>query len=305
MANIRRKRKVLIAFLVVLILLVVIYIFFNSNILNKDFFDSITDQSLSDDAETPSINTDKTNVTNSTNNPEIPEQPGWNLSCEEVTFLSYQNQLLEDQWSRERGFFSEETQAIYNGYDTPTLEALAAQNDLAALQTLAARNTEAKNYQQATEYYWSAAVVGSITALDELGYLRDTKLEESLGALDNIELLAWIVDSMAVRELRLIRDGSFEDDLIAMMFVVDYLPVLQQRDMRADPDEVFSMARARAADLYAQLEEKRREAGLRQFENGQPDYFHAFEDLVDKYQIGDSERDDFSKAIRRTSDRCR
>lgn len=159
-------------------------------------------------------------------------------------------------WQESRGYFRPETIAQYNAYSEATLEALAAQGDICALQIISniwfldGRNQESLNALN------EAAARGSIQALFRIS----SRMESNMLSQNN-ELLKKELGykSLAYMQIANMRGDKMIDDSIMSTFK-------SMNNFDVDPDDQ-KIIDEYAKSIYLSLENYRTEIGLGEFDN--------------------------------------
>lgn len=209
--------------------------------------------------------------------PEIEEPSVKESSSEQPTVdspkelvITYADYLDNLQWHSDRGYNSLEDQAIYRDYERATLEGMAKNGDTLALNELATRLINEGAREQAKEALWTAVVLGDSAALLNLSSLseRYASVEETIEVRKAVDRQGKL-ESLAVARVAAIR-GDIAMSKLAINSVKTRYQVSYNEALELTQDEL-DLIKDRAAEIYQNLQAKRTELGLGDFDNSTPE----------------------------------
>ena len=173
---------------------------------------------------------------------------------------SYSNEII--QWKREHfGYFlTNVKESDYNSYSVDTLETMAEQQNLKALDMLASKYLEAGNIEMSNGANHRAAILGSTWALRNLGnaLVPYSTSEEGTHAR--------VMNQLSYMQVALIRgDKEFVKDIA--------LTLDAHKDNLTDED--IKTIKTNGRNIYNQLEAERIKLGLVAFDNSVPWFVDA------------------------------
>lgn len=182
---------------------------------------------------------------------------------------SVEEKIIFNNWHAARGKFvyidgpgrdeyGNKIPDAYETYDNETLRQLGNTGDLRALHELADRSETIAEHNVILE---KAAVFGSTQALDKLGLM--TELTASLSDKTPEEKKPIVIESMAYYEAAVLR-GDWEGKLTFGRSLLGKHPV----DLT---DEDYNTIQKRSQEIYNNIQAKRYELGLGDFDNSIPD----------------------------------
>lgn len=176
------------------------------------------------------------------------------------------------KWFSDRGnysFYGPEVLSDYQGYDIETLKRLGDSGDIKALHTMADR---ANNFEELKLNLWKAAIYGSTSALIQLG----ASYENNDGSIYNFpiekqrEKILEILSYYEVAQMR----GDWWGNITNGPSLIDRFQVeLSENDRQ--------IVKKGAEQIYNNLQNRRTEMGLGEFDNSVPDSVIKFyEEMV-------------------------
>ncbi|MEN0039381.1 MAG: hypothetical protein AAGC78_20065 [Cellvibrio sp.] len=182
------------------------------------------------------------------------------------------------KWCSARGAkcaLEQKDEKIYEAYDVATLESLSNNGDIRAMHHLAERYARTyidkgdsdKGFELRNQLYVKAAIYGSTDALLRLGFAAYTGMLKS--SLQGRELA---LESLAYYEVAAIRGDRFGKVLMSD------LPVKENELVLTDADHAY--IETRAEEIYQDLQRKRHDLGLGEFDNEIPESVKRYFDRI-------------------------
>ncbi len=174
------------------------------------------------------------------------------------------------QWHKDRGNFTEQEAAAYQGYSDETLQQLINTHDILATTVMADRLLDRRERNRARETYYLAAVQGSTAALVSLSILAepDHELGETLEDRKVIHRHATI-ERLAIFKTLAMR-GDIRGAASRIQSLKDRYPLMtlytDGQELVLSPEEQTYIDE-RAVQLYDELQENRYRIGLGEFDN--------------------------------------
>lgn len=209
------------------------------------------------------INTKAGNMsTKVSDEPQIATPPQA-FSSADIILMDANKTAAHRAWRRERGYYEDLNGNLqtsdYENYSDATLTELMEQNDIMAIQTLAARQREKEidgklDYIKTKALYYRAAVAGSTHALTELQSI-DSQLHYIY--LDSSPALAYqySLNAQAWAQVRNMRGDTLSSAISDNMRPTEF--------SSAETHEI----QAQAKEVYADLLSQRQARGLGDFDN--------------------------------------
>ncbi len=185
--------------------------------------------------------------------------------------LTPAERVEKDQWLVERGHVELETGvgiAEYSTYDIGALKKLANEGDARAVEALAVNEWKQKGYDAAIQIYTEAAAKGSTVALSSIGQVIDTAMYRNAKTPE--EKHAAALEVLSYGEAANLRGDRLPKIQNESAFIQLNKIVLTDND-RKEID-------TRAKEIYDQIQNKRYELNLGDFDNSVPE-------SVQKYYI--------------------
>lgn len=269
MADIAQKKYIFGLVLLLILSAFVINYFISSNIHVDGKYVGINSR--------PNINIDKQTKDNSIvatgqNDLDERERSGLSVQNKAKAFSVYgtaQEEAEVKKWCSARGAkcaLEWQDDKIYESYDITTLESLSNSGDVRAMTHLAERYAKDfidkgepdKGFELRNHLYFKAASYGSTDALLKLGLAAYTGTLRS--PLQGRELA---LEALAYYEVAAVRGDRFGKLLLGS------LPVKENELVLTDADSAY--IETRAEEIYQDLQRKRRELGLGEFDNDVPE----------------------------------
>ncbi|HEY7884099.1 MAG TPA: hypothetical protein VIC08_04030, partial [Cellvibrionaceae bacterium] len=180
--------------------------------------------------------------------------------------FSQEDAYQVQQWLDERGHFGVGGDLDYQDYSWDTLDSLAKQGDMRAMQQLADRAANDGDFSLAKGLYLSAAVRGSTLALVRAANL--TGVAVISGEVNHNEVMR----SHALEALSLYAVAERRSDY---MGAVQFQARKEIWGIELSESEMADIQQ-RADELYQTLSQSRRDLGLAPFDNNLPDAVQDF-----------------------------
>jgi hypothetical protein len=175
-----------------------------------------------------------------------------------------------EKWKVSRGYYSPEDLAMYKTYSQETIEQLAEGGDIKAIYTLVDLKVAAgATQQEVIDLYMRAAMLGSTQALDWAGLMATTDRNMSKFQGPNGDELykKEMVDALSIYQVALIRG-----DREVMERIND-----ARSQVELTPEDLKYIEK-RGAEIYTELEKKRKSIGLGPFDNSVPPIVKNYQD---------------------------
>lgn len=176
-----------------------------------------------------------------------------------------------EKWKESRGYYSAADLDMYKSYSAETIKQLAQGGDIKALYQLArlkvSEGTGKK--QDIVNIYLEAAILGSSQALEWAGIMASTDPSFSRFQGEDGEQLykKEMLEALSIYQVALIR-GDRE--------VLEQVNRTRSKlELTPEDDEYI---KARGAEIYSELEEKRKSLGLGPFDNSVPQIVKNYHD---------------------------
>ncbi len=160
------------------------------------------------------------------------------------------------QFQSSRGYFDRRQLAEYSSYDLPTLDALAKNGDIKAMQVLAVEKLKLGEVEASHQLLLDAAVYGSTQALN----LAAGDRFSSYALTENPE----DKESYLVEAFALIYVSKRRGDFIATDNYIQLMKDIHRVDLTPEQEKKISK---KADQLYEYLESRRKDIGLDSFSN--------------------------------------
>ncbi len=171
-------------------------------------------------------------------------------------------------WSEEYGYYSAEDGAIYESYSDAILEDLAKKGDIKALDTLGNKFIQKGEMDKAVPYFWEAAALGSTTALDSLAILAEPNPTKGETKEMRKELFRGAtLESLALYQVVALRGDENLAKLKTEQVKSSY--DFRYGQLELTPQELQTIVQ-RKQEIYSQLQARRTELGLNDFNNSVP-----------------------------------
>lgn len=163
------------------------------------------------------------------------------------------------QFHATRGYFQEDQLVEYSSYDLLTLESLAKDGDVKAIQLLAMERLKQGEVEASFQLWLDAAVYGSTQALN---LAASDKFSAFFIAEDLGEKEGYLIEAFA-----LIHVSKRRGDHIATDSYIQLMKDIRRIDLTSEQEKKIS---EKADQLYEELENRRKEIGLGPFDNHVP-----------------------------------
>jgi hypothetical protein len=176
-----------------------------------------------------------------------------------------------EKWKESRGYYSAADLDIYKNYSAETIEQLAKGGDIKAIYQLARLKVAegASKKEDIVNIYLDAAVLGSSYALGRAGTMASSDPSFSRFQGEDGEQLykKEMLEALSIYQVALIR-GDRE--------VLEQVNQARSKlELTPEDDEYI---KARGAEIYSELEEKRKSLGLGPFDNSVPQIVKNYHD---------------------------
>ncbi len=173
------------------------------------------------------------------------------------------------RWSTEHGYIPEEDIAVYKSYSDEMLEDLAKRGDVIALEMLGGKFINQHDYKKAKIYYRDAAALGSTIALDMLAIITETLPVPNETKAQRKELVRLgYLESLALYKVIALRGNQRLADSNIRSVDRSYL-IRNKEPLNLKPEEL-EFINQRAQEIYSDLQARRTELGLGDFNNTTP-----------------------------------
>lgn len=174
------------------------------------------------------------------------------------------------KWKESRGYYSAADLEIYKNYSADTIEQLAKGGDIKAIYQLARlKVAEGASKEDIVNIYLEAAALGSSQALGLAGMMATTEPSFSRFQGEDGEQLykKEMLEALSIYQVALIR-GDRE--------VLEQVNQARSKlELTPEEDEYI---KTRGAEIYSELEEKRKSLGLGPFDNSVPQIVKNYHD---------------------------
>ncbi len=166
-------------------------------------------------------------------------------------------------WMSIRGHFSNQERQDYEHYDQKTLEALADNGDLKAIDALGDLYLNKGDAKTAAIYFERGAVRGSTFAIETLGIILTPGV-----STQEENRRSQVLESLAMIKTMALRGDDARADMENETLIKHYEYLYETKlDLTQEEQQQIDK---RATDIYNTWQEKRREMGLGDFDNSQP-----------------------------------
>lgn len=182
-------------------------------------------------------------------------------------------------WQQERGYLGRDRQKLeeYKGFDISTLKIMIDSGDLLAQSALIRRSIG----EMKTREIYKALAMGSTEAVMMLGIEREVAYEEKVEAGDESDAL--VNEVLAVYEMGALRGDRYNQIVLQNDFIKKHNIQLTEEDKKA--------IRQRGKELYDEIQQKRFELGLDEFENTVPSEVNNYYNNLYKFTYEGAFRD--------------
>lgn len=181
--------------------------------------------------------------------------------------IAYKDLPSLKDWRAAAGCFSDQDLNEYGRLDKNVLEDLAKQGDIKAIQTLSDQEAISGNYERAAELKYLASVHGSVKSIRSLSNLKTGEYIYSKNPKDAMEALAYL--HVAAKRGDLLAKN---DDIKRYYEVQEFYPNEEQQKIIEN----------RANEIMTDLQRRRAELGLGEFDNRPPREQAQFFDRINR-----------------------
>jgi len=189
------------------------------------------------------------------------------IISETETKIEYKDMPSLKDWRAAAGYFSDQELDEYGRLDKNVLEELAKKGDIKAIQTLSDQEAIAGDHERSRDLTYLAAVHGSIESIRTLRSYKTGEYISSKNPKDALEALAYL--QVAAKRGDLL--AKYDDPEIFYK-VQEFYPNEEQQKIIDN----------RANEIMADLQKRRAELGLGEFDNRPPREQAEFFDRIKK-----------------------